>query len=183
MSKESVMTYLKEHNNMKLKEAIEIFKKEKGAQGNAYDWYRRSAKDSGKVFLGKKDLDAFKIGNTWHIDDRAFKEAIKSHQKQMKLRKKYTEDYSKGIYHGEVGQVIEMEGGGYINYEGFIYAWDDYLRARKKSDGEWYCRRCSSIAKEEHEKSCFINNDYYRCGGECTLSKIYCQNCNTKIDF
>lgn len=170
-------------DNMKLKEAIEIYKKEKGPPGNAYDWYRRSAKHEGKVFIGKKYIDAFKIGNTWHVDDGAFKEAIKSHQEQMKLRKKYTEDFSKGIYHGEVGELIEMEWGGYRNYEGFIFAWNHYLRARKKSDGEWYCRQCSSIAKKEHDKRCFINNDYHICSEECTLSKVYCQTCKTEIDF
>jgi len=168
---------------MKLKEAIEIYKKENGAPGNAYNWYRRSAKESGKVYIGKKHLDAFKIGNQWHIDDRAFQEAIKSHQNQMKQRKKNTEDCSKGIYHGEVGQVIEMEWGGYRNYEGFIFAWNDYLRARQKSDGKWYCRQCSLLAKEEHNKRCSINNDYHICNGDCSLSKVYCQNCETKIDF
>ena len=168
---------------MKLKEAIEIYKKEKGAPSKAYDWYRRSAKDHGEVNIGTTDIDAFKIGNQWYIDDGAFKEAIKNHQKQMKLRKKYTEDYSKGIYHGDVGEVIEMEGGGYKNYEGFIYAWSDYLKARKKSDGKWYCRGCNSIAEKEYNKRCFINNDYHICREECTLSKVYCQNCETKIDF
>ena len=168
---------------MKLKEAIEIYKKEKGAPGNAYDWYRRSAKEHGKVYIGKKDLDAFKIGNTWHIDDDAFMEAIKNHQNQMELRKQYKEDFSKGIYHGAVGKVIEMDGGGYRNYDGFIFAWDDYLRARQKSDGKWYCTQCNSIAKEEHNKKCIINSDYHICRAECTLSKIYCLNCGTKIDF
>ena len=168
---------------MKLKEAVEIFKEEKGAPSNVYDWYRRSAKYNGKVSIGNKQLDAFKIGNQWHIDNGAFKKAIKSHQKQMKIRKKYTEDFSNGIYHGDVGQIIKIKGGGYKNYEGFIFVWNDYLRARKKSDGEWYCRRCNSMAEEEHNKRCSINNDYHICGGECTLSKIYCQNCATKIDL
>ncbi|KKK90682.1 hypothetical protein LCGC14_2720560 [marine sediment metagenome] len=168
---------------MKLKKAIEIYKKEKGAPGNAYDWYRRSAKERGKVYIGKKHIDAFNIGNQWHVDDGALKGAVKSHQNHMMLRKKNTEDFSKGIYHGEIDQVIEMEWGGYKNYEGFIYAWSDYLRARKESDGNWYCRLCGSKAKQEYNKKCFINNDYHICRAECTLSKIYCLNCGTKIDF
>lgn len=168
---------------MKLKEAIKIYKKEKGAPNNAYDWYRRSAKESGQVSIGNKHLDAFKAGNMWHINDEAFKEAIKSHQNQMKLRKKYTEDYSKGIYHGEIGELIEMEDGGYENYEGFLFVWSDYLRARKKSDGKWYCRQCSSIAQKEHNKRCSVNSDYHICREEYTLSKIFCQKCKTEIDF
>ncbi len=168
---------------MKLKEAIEIYQREKGAPSNAYDWYRRSAKDNGEVYIGNISIDAVKIGNQWYIDDRAFKEAIKSHQKRLELRKKNTEDYSKGIYHGVAGQIIEIEGGGYKNYEGFIFAWSNYLIARERSDGRWYCRQCSSMVKEEHNKKCTINSDWHNCTGECTLSKVYCPKCKTEVNF
>ena len=170
-------------DNMKLKEAIEIYKKMKRAPSNAYDWYRRSAKSYGKVSIGRKEIDAVKISNQWNIDDGAFKEAIKSHKKRIELEKKYAEDYSKGIYHGKVGQEIIFEGGGYKNYNGFIYVWSNFQRLRKKSDGKWRCRQCGSIANTEYYKPYSINSNYPFCGVECTLSKVYCQNCNTEFDF
>ena len=128
--------------------------------------------------------ESSKVGNTVNVNDK---------RGRILLDKKTGNPYCPYSYEAEEnifpkairhkGAIIKIAGGGYENYEGFIYAWNDYLIARKKSDGEWYCRRCSSIAKEEHNKKCFINNDYHICREECTLSKIYCQNCKTKIDF
>lgn len=55
-----------------------------------------------------------------------------------------------------------------------------YKRAKKRSDGAWYCTGYNKLASTKHEKDeCHRCSDWNGCGRDCTLSKIYCEQCGT----
>jgi|GEM_PF-4425859 hypothetical protein len=56
-----------------------------------------------------------------------------------------------------------------------------YERAKKSSDGEWYCTKCNIPASTEHNnKECHRCSDWGSCERDCTLSKVYCEKCKTE---
>lgn len=53
-----------------------------------------------------------------------------------------------------------------------------YERGRKISDGHWRCNICGKPAAEEHmAEECHRCSDWNGCGGDCTLSRVYCEKC------
>lgn len=93
-----------------------------------------------------------------------------------------TEDYRHKIIHGNNGDIIHTEFGGYKIYGEFRFVWDDVQRLRRKSNGTWYCNRCQAPAETEHNKQeCHLCSDWNGCGEDCTLSKVYCLKCGTSL--
>lgn len=53
-----------------------------------------------------------------------------------------------------------------------------YERARKRSEGAWYCNGCRKPADTEHKKEeCHRCSDWNGCGHDCTLSNVICKAC------
>lgn len=168
---------------MKLKDAVELFRKERGAPFNSYQWYRRAASRDGTVYFGRVVIPASKERGVWTIKDDDFVRAVASHRLELEKLRQMTEDLRMGIIHGKDGDTILIEGGGYQIRGGFRFQWSTYERVRKKSDGTWYCNSCKTIAKTEHNRNeCHICSDWNGCGQDCTLSKVFCPNCGTSLE-
>lgn len=169
--------------NIKLKDAVELYKQEERSPSNSYEWYRKSAQQYGRVSIGDTDVPAYKQRGIWYLDDKKFAEAIKRHREAIKHLKQVTADYAKGIIYGKDGDVVYTEWGGYEIRGGFRFVWSDYERARMRSDGTWYCNRCNIPAETEHDKEeCHLCRDWNGCGRDCTLSKVYCPKCGESLD-
>lgn len=169
--------------NMKLKEAVERYKQEERAPSNSYEWYRKSAQQSGSVWIGDTDVPAYKQDGVWYVDGEKFAEAIKQHRGAIERLKQVTADYTKGIIHGKDGGVVHTELGGYKIRGGFRFVWSDYERVRMRSYGTWYCNKCNIPAETEHNKEeCHLCSDWNGCGTDCTLSRVYCPKCGESLD-
>jgi len=169
---------------MKLTEAINLYKYEKGASSNSYDWYRKSAKSHWCISIGKIDVSAYKKRGTWYVDKIKFFKAIAHHRGKIKQIKQNTDDYTQGIIYGSDGDIIETEWGGYRIYKNFRYVWYYYLKLRQKSDGTWYCNACNNIAETKYDKEeCHLCRDWNGCGENCTLSEVFCTKCQAKISW
>lgn len=176
------MEKTRKFKNLSLKQAIQLFKKERHAPGNSYEWYRKQAQQNGKVLIGDISIPVFKDKGIWFVDPEGFASTIKQHHKKLELIKQNTEDYKKGIIHGKNGDIIEIEGGGYKISENFRFEWSDYERARGKSDGMWYCNNCNIPADTEHNREkCHICEDWYGCGRDCTISRVFCSKCGKEL--
>lgn len=169
---------------IKLKDAIELYRHEEKVPNNSYAWYRKLAQQYGKISIGGIDVPAYKQNRIWYVDKKEFTEAIKRHREVIEDLKQVTNDYAKGIIHGKDGDIISTEWGGYKIQSGFRLEWFDYEQARKKSHGTWYCNKCNISVKTEHNKAeCHLCSDWNGCGKDCTLSKIYCPQCENKLIF
>lgn len=169
---------------MKLKEAVELYKKEKGVSSNSYDWYRKSALSSGKINIGNVNIKTFKKGREWHIDDEDFKKAIISHKAYLEQIKNNTDDHKKGIIHGKDGESITTEWGHYTIYKNFRLEVHTYYSLKDGDTGTWYCNNCNLQAKTEHNKEeCHLCRDWNSCGRDCKLSRIFCEKCKKELKF
>lgn len=179
-----MMNVMLDNNDLlTLKEAVEQYRQEERAVSNSYNWYRKQAQQDGMVSLGDERIPATKHNGIWHVDKADFSEAINKHRENIKHLNQVTEDYRKGVIHGESGDTIETQFGGYSIRGDFYFVWDDYLRIRKKSDGTWHCRKCRTPAETEHNKpECHLCSDWNGCGEDCTLSRVYCKSCGASLD-
>jgi rubrerythrin len=169
---------------MKLKNAIEIYKKEEKAVSNAYDWYRKSAQKHENISIGDLQIRAFKIGREWHVDDNEFNKAIAKHRHSLSVIKENTKAFENGTLKGKTGETIKIESGSVSFSKDFMFESSDYHRLRGKSNGTWYCIRCNEPAKTEHNNpECHTCSDWGSCGDDCTLSRIYCLKCGTEKHF
>jgi len=167
---------------MKLKDAIDLYKQEESTPSNAYSWYRKSAKDSGKISIGGVDIPTYKDGKAWCVDEKVFLSAIAQHRAQLEKINQNTRDLANGIIHGNDGDTIYTHGGGYRIVKNFRYVWSDLLRARQKSEGSWYCNECNTIAEtENNNEECHLCQDWNGCGRDCTLSRVTCPKCHRSI--
>ena len=177
------MTKGRSSTELTLREAVELYRKEERAPANAYDWYRKAAQQSGKVYIGKTYISAYKRSGVWYVGGKEFAEAIKRHRESIRHLKQVTVEYSKGIIHGKDGDTIYTEWGGYEIHQNFRFVWSDVQRYRRKSYGTWYCNRCQTPAMTEHNKEeCHLCSDWGGCGTDCTLSRVYCPNCGASLD-
>lgn len=166
-----------------LKEVVERYKQEERASSNSYNWYRKQAQRSGKVQIGGINIPAIKQGGIWYVARDELAEALNHHRQSVKQLKQLTEDYGKGIIHSKDGDTIRTERGGYEIHGDFHFVWDYVQRYRKKSYGTWYCKKCQAPTETEHNKQeCHLCSDWYGCGKDCTLSKVYCSNCGVSIN-
>ena len=174
----------KTNDLLTLKEAVEQYRQEERAVSNAYDWYRKQAQRYGKTFIGDKGISATKQNGVWYVNKTEFSEAINQHRESIKHLKQMTEDYRHGIIHGNNGDTIHTEFGGYEIHDDFRFVWYDVQRYRKKSYGIWYCNRCQAPAETEHNKQeCHLCSDWNGCGEDCTLSRVYCPKCGASINI
>ena len=129
-----------------LQEAVQIFKAEKGAPINSYDWYRKDAQRFGRVFIGG-ELPVHRVGRRWFVWSIDLEAAIGAHRARLKHRTEITDDYRRGVLHGKKGETIHTDFGGYHVWEPFHFVWNDYEVGRHKSDGSWLCNRCWSYVR------------------------------------
>ena len=125
-----------------LRDAIQRYTAEPGAPVNAYDWYRRDAHQSGAVFLADRRIPAFKLGRSWFVNATDIAGAIEALRGQQDRVKQATADYERGVLRGQDGQDVRTEWGGHRLHGAFHFAWSDYERLRRRSDGDWYCNTC-----------------------------------------
>lgn len=167
-----------------LKEAVRQYKQEERAVSNSYDWYRKRAGKSGKVWMGDINISAVKQNGIWYVNRNDFSRAINSHRESIRCVKQVTEDYENGIIHGKDGDTIKTEWGGYEIHKEFRFAWNDVERYRRRSHGMWYCNICHIPAETEHNNSeCHLCSDWGGCGRDCTLSRVYCPKCGASINI
>jgi hypothetical protein len=126
---------------VKLKEAIEIYKKETGAISNSYDWHKKCATVSGCITIGNVKIKAKKIGGHWEISKAQFEKGIEAHKLGLKKIQLNTKDYEKGIFHGKRIKII-TDWGYYINFGDFRLAVNSVDTYRRKNNGVWYCNGC-----------------------------------------
>lgn len=178
------MTMEEKTKELKLRDAVQLYRKEEKAPSNSYEWYRKSAQQYRRVSMGDTDVPAYKQRGIWYIDDKKFAEAIKRHREAIKHLKQVTADYAKGILYGKDGDVVYTEWGGYEIRGGFRFVWSDYERARMRCDGTWYCNRCNIPAETEHNKEeCHLCRAWNGCGRDCTLSMVYCSKCGAFLNL
>ncbi len=173
----------KTNDLLTLREAVEQYKQEEKAVSSSYDRYRKQARASGKVGIGDIHISVVKQNGIWYVNTDDLSRAINSHRESIKHLKQITEDYRHGIIHGNDGDTIKIEWGGYEIHKEFRFVWDDVQRYREKSYGKWYCNVCMIPAETEYNNpECHLCSDWGGCGKDCTLSKVYCPKCGASLD-
>jgi hypothetical protein len=169
---------------IKLKEAVEIFRCEVGAPSNSLEWYRRLARRLGIMIIGPSNIRVFKKSGIWWVDKEDFFGAIEKHRNSQKQLRSVTSDHAIGVFHVVDGATIKTERGGHRIKGDFRFEWSDYEKFRRRSLGAWYCNRCNAVAEEEHGKEeCNTCRNWGDCGEDCTLSRVYCRKCGTSLEL
>jgi len=172
--------YLAAVGLISLRDAIARWQHVERAPVNAYEWYRRAAHRSATVWIGETAIPASKAGGTWFVDESDLDRALAAHRQHRADVIQITADYASGVLHGQDGDTLETEWGGYRRRDLFHFAWSDVEVARKRSDGTWYCSRCLRPASTEHDNpECHRCSDWGSCGSDCTLSRVFCLTCGT----
>jgi hypothetical protein len=165
-----------------LKDAVHLYSQEKRALSNSYGWYRKSAQHYGTVHIGGIELSAHKERGTWYVDETDLAEAIRLHREKIQHIEQNTDDYQKGIIHGNDGEILKTTYGGYQIRGRFRFVWSDVERYRKRSYGTWYCNSCNTVASSKHDRpECHLCSDWNGCGEDCTLSGVYCEKCGHRL--
>lgn len=163
---------------IRLKSAIQRYRKEPGAPMNSYDWYRRSAQHDGVIHISPVDVPVSKAGGVWYVDNTNFKRALLAHRARRAVVARATRDIERGKILRGNGDTVEVEGGFYEVHGSFRLEVSDYERQRHRSYGTWYCNRCNKPARTKHEKpECHRCADWSGCGRDCTLSEVRCDDC------
>jgi hypothetical protein len=163
---------------IKLKDAVELYRKEDNAVSNSYEWYRRNARED-RLSIAGLPIKAEKRSGTWYIAARKLKQAIENHRKRQKDLEAVADDLEKGIV--RPGNQLTSKGG-YTNKGNFRLEWNAYEVVRKRSYGTWYCNGCNKPAQTEHKKNeCHLCSDWNGCSEDCTLSRVYCDDCNKSM--
>src|SRR6266536_5527534 len=164
-----------------LREAVARWRAETGFI-NAFDWYRQSAHDWGHVSLGGTEIRAFKRGRSWFVDSGELAIALANYSSEVDRRHQMTKDLEQGLVHGQLGDVIHTDWGGYKIYGGFRFEWSDMARAQQLSDGSWYCNPCNQPARTEHDAEEYHRcRDWTPCGRDCRLSRVSCPGCGASL--
>lgn len=169
---------------IKLLDAINLFKRATGSSSRAYGWYRNSALREGLVEFGEMEVSVKKIKGAWFVKCKDLDRAIDKFHAASRRQTKITKDLRKGIVFGKDGDTIDTDWGSYTIHKPFRLETSDYESLRRKSDGAWICNKCNKSAQTEHNnEDCHRCSDGYGCGNDCTLSKVFCSNCNHSISF
>lgn len=164
-----------------LRDAVERYRAEPGAPSNVYEWYRKSAHRSGRVWVGGIEIRAAKDGNQWVLPLSEFEAAVDVHRARRAQIASVTADYEAHVVH-EGDQTLTW--GGYRTRGDFHFAWNDMDVYRRKSDGHWRCSRCfSSVQREDGKPECSTCSNWGSCRRDCTLSAISCAGCGTRLEF
>jgi hypothetical protein len=162
-----------------LRAAIEAFQQELGAPINAYDWYRRSAHESGYAYIGGSRVPTFKRGRSWYVEKQAFDAAVEHHRDEQLQIQRDTEAYDRGVIRGENGSYIKTRWGGYTMRGPF------HVTFRFSYEGcieRWVCNTCRQAASLEHDREeCHRCADWSWCGQDCTLSRVFCSKCGFEL--
>lgn len=163
---------------VKLKDAIKLYQSDVTAPSNAYPWYRNSANKHGTVSIGDCDVPTHKKNGIWWVEKRKLDQALKSAHEHQRTITRITKDHDAGILHGKDGDTIQTTWGHYELHGNFRWVVSNHEKATGRSNGTWYCNKCNSPAKTEHEApECHRCQDWGDCGRDCTLSRIYCELC------
>ena len=149
---------------------------------NAYEWYRRWAHHSGNVPIGETHVPARKHRRAWMVASEDVAAAIEVHRQQVGRRRAITEDYTRGVLHGQDHETVRTDWGTYERRGPFHFARSDYEAARHRSYGTWMCSTCMKSAETEHNRpECHTCSDWGDCRSDCTLSRVFCSTCGTSF--
>jgi hypothetical protein len=170
-------------NRIRLKTAVEEQIRVDRYFGS-YETYRKWANKCGYILIANVQVPTVKERGTWYVDQEDFERALTIYRnKESEQQKKIQlmmEDHKNGVFH--LGKIWISDSKYYDNKGDFRLEVDAYLRARKESDGIWFCNTCNIPAKTEHNNpECHICSDWNGCGTDCTLSKIYCAKCKKEL--
>jgi len=167
-----------------LAEAIKRFCQGAGASLRSYESYRKDAFEHGYLHIGGKKVAAVKSGGRWTVDAEEFAAgvaaAVEEHRVEQLAIKQADEDYAARKLHPS-GHA-RMSWGSYRVSGAFHFVSSDYERIRQRSNGSWHCSTCWQPASTENNKpECHTCSDWNGCGTDCTLSRVYCEACNTSL--
>lgn len=129
-----------------LREAVELYRREKDAPSNSYNWYRESAMRNGCVSIGDTKVPTEKRGWVWSVRREYFLAAISRHHERLLSRAKVTEDYRVGILHGSEGENIETDWGHYRRQGNFHVAFSLHAQLRRGDGESVHCNECFKAA-------------------------------------
>ena len=169
---------------LELREAVQLYEQEEEHLNLSYTWYLAEASRFGRIYFARIPVPTHKHNNTWYVEQEKFMEAIEHHRKSLENRREVADSFSRGIVNGQAGQTVE---GDEVTYK----VLGDFCLVRTEEDwwigntfGNWYCNKCQTPAKTEHEKEeCQFCKYGKGCGGDCTLSQLYCPNCGNTLDL
>lgn len=172
------------NNAIRLIEAIRRHGKRMDAR--SYESYRAEAHARGAVSIRGRVVPAFKRGGRWMVDvadfDAAVAAALESEAREKRLREQAATDYDAHRLH-HAGPVATTWGG-YRVSGAFHFVWSADEIMRRRSDGQWRCNGCWKLASTENGKpECHRCTDWGPCGADCTLSRVYCEECGTSLEL
>jgi hypothetical protein len=150
----------------------------------SYGTYRKWANECGYISIADVRVPTIKIKGTWYVNRVDFERAMTLYKnRESEFEKKaqlMMEDYKKGIFHP--GKIWISNSRYYVNKGDFRLEVDAYSQAVKRSDGSWVCNSCNIPAETEHNNpECHRCSYWDGCGTDCTLSKVYCIECEKEL--
>jgi|HubBroStandDraft_1064217.scaffolds.fasta_scaffold771491_1 hypothetical protein len=105
--REETLCLVRRGNGVPLPDAVERYQRLPGANGNAYDRYRRSPARYGQVSLGATRVSARKQGRQWTLDYADVELALSGHEERIAERQRVTDDYAAHVLYGGQGASVE----------------------------------------------------------------------------
>jgi hypothetical protein len=122
-----------------------------------------------------------KAGGRWVAAEADVTAAVQQYADGQAELRRVTDDFRRNIVYEGHHRIV---GGSYNAGEDFYHVFNDLAAYRHQSYGANFCRRCHEPAKTEHNKpECHTCSDWGGCGGDCTLSAIYCARCETRKEL
>jgi hypothetical protein len=179
--------------SMPLRDAVERFRRERGSYGNAYEWYRKQAQRSGRVWMGEQrqlvskgdtEIRAVKVGRTWMVNPIELEARLTEHRLEQAERQQITDDFEAHVLYGESGTVIRTSFGSYTVGRDFHTVHYDSFKPWKDAYAHWTCNGCWKPGSTEHNKpECHTCSNWGGCGRDCTLSRVFCEDCGTSMEI
>jgi hypothetical protein len=168
---------------IRLSDAVDCYRRERGAYGNGYDWYRKEAHRRGSVSIGGHSVKVEKVAGAWYLDDEDLAEALATHRQRTADQASATNDYKYRILRGSNGQQVSTDWGYYVVRVPFHLTTNTSVPPWKGSGQAWISNQCWKPADSEHNRPrCQSCEDWSGCGRDCTLSRVFCTTCGSSCD-
>jgi hypothetical protein len=139
---------------------------------NSFNWFRKHRPIPGTV----------KVAGRWVVDEGQLAEVLDAVRRDQAARRQATEDYGRHVLHPG---IVDTEWGSYWAGEQFHTA---RFTGRMEPDTVTrYCNTCVSptggfvrASTENDRPECHRCRDWSPCGGDCTLSRVYCAMCGAE---
>lgn len=167
---------------IRLADALDRYRREEDAYTNSYDWYRRDAQRSGSVTVGRVRIPAQKVSGAWCVDEKDVARALVAHRQRIAERKAVTADYERHVLRADSGDWIDTDWGRYQIRGAFHLVLYSHVPPWKGNE-RWICNSCWRPAGTEHDREeCHRCSDWSPCGRDCTLSRVFCDDCHAALE-